>query len=77
MDREGIMPAALHALLSSNEIFKGGCTALAHMIFNTNGDGYLSLFQLVHMVYPEIGQATAQPQQPRQLKTRSFVEHIA
>jgi hypothetical protein len=63
LDREGIMSVALYALLYSNDIFKGECTAFARMTYNTDGDGYLALFQLERMVHPALGQATAQPQQ--------------
>jgi hypothetical protein len=64
MDRQGLMSAALNALLSSQDIFKGNCTTFVHMILNTEGDGYLTLYQLVRLVHPSLGQATAQPQQP-------------
>jgi hypothetical protein len=71
------MSTALHALLSSNDIFKGECAVFTHIISNNNGDGYLMLFQLVRMVHPIPEQATTQPQQPYHLKTQSFVEHVA
>jgi hypothetical protein len=77
MDRQGLMSAALHALLSSQDIFKGDCTAFDHMISNTEGDGYLALYQLVRLVHPSLGQATAQPQQPIHKPTQDFAEHIA
>jgi hypothetical protein len=60
MGRIGLMSADLHALLSRDDIFKGSCTALAHLVLCTDGDGYLDLFQLVCMVHPALGQATAQ-----------------
>jgi hypothetical protein len=43
----------------------------------TDGDGYLALFQLVRMVHPALGQATAQREQPSQLRSQSFEAHIS
>jgi hypothetical protein len=77
MDRQGLMSAAFHALLSSQDIFKGDCTTFVHMISNTECDGYLALYQLVRRVHPSFGQATAQPQQPIHNPTQDFAEHIA
>jgi hypothetical protein len=76
MDRVGVMSAALHALLSRNDIFKGACTAFAHTVSCTDGDGYLSLFQLVRMVHPALGQARAQQEQPSQSRSQPFAAHI-
>jgi hypothetical protein len=64
LNREGLVSVALRALLSSNDIFKWECTAFTHMISNTDGDNHLALFQLVRMVHPALGQATAQLRQP-------------
>jgi hypothetical protein len=47
------------------------------MISNTEGDGYLALYQLVRLVHPSLDQATAQPQQPIHKPTQDFAEHIA
>jgi hypothetical protein len=77
MDRVGLVSADLHALLSQDDIFKGSCTALAHLVSCTDGDGYLALFQLVSMVHPALGQATAQRKQPSQLRSKSFAAHIS
>jgi hypothetical protein len=76
MGGEGIVSAALHAMLSSNEIFKVECTTFTHKISNTNGDSYLALYLLMYMVHPVLEQAAVQPHQPLQLKTQSFSEHI-
>jgi hypothetical protein len=76
MDRVGVMSAALHALLSRNDIFKGACTAFAHTVSCTDGDGYLALFQLVRMVHPALVQATAQQEQPSQSRSQPFAAHI-
>jgi hypothetical protein len=77
MGRVGLISAALHALLSREAIFKGPCTALAHLVSCTDGDGYLALFQLVRMVHPALGQATAQREHPSQLRSQPFAAHIS
>jgi hypothetical protein len=77
MDRQGLMYAALHDILSSQDIFKGNCTAFVNMISSTEGYGYLAIYQLVRLAHLSIGQATSQPQQPIHKPTRDFAEHIA
>jgi hypothetical protein len=67
----------LHALLSWDDIFKGSCTALAHLVSCTDGDGYLALFQLMCMAHPALGQATSQREQPSQLRSQYFAAHIS
>jgi hypothetical protein len=77
MGRIGLMSATLHALLSREDIFKVPCTALTHLVSCIDGDGYLTLFQLVRMVHPAIGQATTQREQPSQLRSQPFAAHIS
>jgi hypothetical protein len=71
------MSAAIHSLLSSTGIFKGECKEFLHMVSNSEGNGYLALYQIVRLVHPVLGQTTAQPPQPHQKKAQPFAEHIA
>lgn len=77
LDRQDIMSAALHSLLSSKGIFKGDCEDFTHLVSQSKGNGYLALYQIVRMVHPVLGQVTTQPSQPSQKKTQSFSEHVS
>jgi hypothetical protein len=46
------------------------------MASNSEGKGYLALYQIVRLVHPVLGQTTAQPAQPQQKKAQPFAEHI-
>jgi hypothetical protein len=76
-DRCNLMSAAIHSLLSSTGIFKGECEEFGHMVSNSEGNGYLTLYQIVRLVHPVLGQTSAQPPQPQQKKVQPFYEHIA
>jgi hypothetical protein len=71
------MPAAIHSLLSSTGIFKGECEEFGHMVSNSEGNGYLALYQIVRLVHPVLGKISAQPPKPQQKKAQPFAEHIA
>jgi hypothetical protein len=71
------MSTVLHSLLSCTGIFKGDCEE-RHLISNSKGNGYLTLYQIVHMTHPVLGQTTAQPVHPlHTTKTQPFSEHVA
>jgi hypothetical protein len=75
-DRCDIMSAAIHSLLSITGIFKGEYEEFGHMVSNSEGNGYLALYQIVRLVHPVIGQTSAHTPQPQQKKAQPFVEHI-
>jgi hypothetical protein len=50
LDRQDIMSAAQHSLLSIKGIFKGDCEAFTHILSQSKGNGYLSLCTAVHQV---------------------------
>jgi hypothetical protein len=76
-DHCDLIPAAIHSLLSSTGIFKGECEEFGHMVSNSKGNGYLALYQIVHLVHPVLGQTSDQTPQPQQKKTQPFAERIA
>jgi hypothetical protein len=57
--------------------FKGECEELGHVVSNSEGNGYLTLYQIICLVRHVIGQTSAKPPQPQQKKAKSFAEHIA
>jgi hypothetical protein len=67
-DRYDLMSAAIHSLLSSTGIFKGECEKFGHMVSNSEGNGYLALYQIVRLVHPVLGQTSTQPPQPNRRK---------
>jgi hypothetical protein len=77
MDREYSMSAALHGLLSAHEMFIDDCKELTHMIMNSGGNGYHTLYQIARLAHPLLGQVTAQKEQPQHRKSQSFAEHIS
>jgi hypothetical protein len=77
LNQKNLMSAALHSLLSSKDIFKAECGYVFHLASNSIGNGYLTLYHIVQMVHPILGQATTQPSQPSQKKTYSFSEHVS
>jgi hypothetical protein len=50
--RNAIMSAAIHSLISSTGMCTGDCSHFSHMFTTTNGDGYLTLNQIVRLVHP-------------------------
>jgi hypothetical protein len=77
LDRQDIMYAALHILLSSKGIVKGNCEYFSHLVSQSKGNGYLALYQIVRMVHPVLCQFTPNYSQPSQKKTQSFSEHVS
>jgi hypothetical protein len=60
MDRNELMSAALHGLLSATDMCLGECKELTNLIANSQGNGYLALYQIVHIAHHLLGQITAQ-----------------
>jgi hypothetical protein len=77
LDRKDLMYSAIHCLLSVPAMFTGECSQFAHLISNSQGNGYLALYQVVRLVHPLFGQTTTQPQQPQQNRHQHFSEHIS
>jgi hypothetical protein len=55
----------------------GDCSEFAHLTTNSQGNGYLALYQIVRLVHPILGQTTTQPQQPQQKRHQHFSEHVS
>jgi hypothetical protein len=47
LDREELMYAAMHSLLSCTGVFKGNCEEFCHLILNRKDNGYLDLYQIM------------------------------
>jgi hypothetical protein len=77
MTKKELMSAALHGLLSAMDMFLGDCKEYTHLISNRQSNGYLALFQIVHLAHPLLGQVTAQKEQPQKRKSQPFSEHIS
>jgi hypothetical protein len=75
-DRCDLMPAVIHSLLSSTGIFKGEFEEFGQMVSNSEGNGYLALYQIIRLFHPVVGQTATQPPQPQQKKAQPFAEHI-
>jgi hypothetical protein len=77
MDHNELMSAVLHGVLSATYVFHGDCKEYAHLISNCQGNGYLDLYQIVHLTHPLLGQVTVQKEQPQHRKIQPFSEHIS
>jgi hypothetical protein len=61
LDRRILMSSAIRGLVSSTGIFRGECEDFGHMVSISGGNGYMALYQFVHLVNPIMGQTTSHP----------------
>jgi hypothetical protein len=73
LDREEL----IQCLFSAPAIFTGECSEFTHLISNSQGNGFIALYQIVHLVHPLLRQTTTQPQQLRQKRHQHFSEHVS
>jgi hypothetical protein len=58
-------------------MFLGECKEFLNLIANSQGNGYLALYQIPHLAHPLLGQVTVHKEQPQHHKSQSFSEHIS
>jgi hypothetical protein len=66
LDREEVMSSAIHCLFSAPAMLTGQCSEFANLISNSQGNGCLTLYQIVRLVHPLLGQTMTKPQHPQQ-----------
>jgi hypothetical protein len=58
-------------------MFHGDCKEYTHLISNSQENGYLALYQIVHLTHPLLGQITDQKEQAQHQNSQHFSEHIS
>jgi hypothetical protein len=64
MDMNELKSAVLHGLLSATDMFLGKYKEFTYITANSQGNGYLALYQILHLTHTLLGQVTTQNEHP-------------
>ena len=70
------MSVLIHQLLSSDEIFAKHSEDLPEIVKATDNDGYLTMYNILHLVHPLLSEEDVQARIPQQPAGLTFLQHV-